>query len=455
MITNDIEKKTNLSNILYNENFKLLNDLLIEGLDPNDPIFDTIIFEKYYGENIIINYFDILLEHGYEFKNNIIFYIFCVNLSYSKLNYDYYINFYPESYKKKPTIKIYQSDIDNLISLQIKKLNIIDKLKEQINIKKKKIFPKFIIDNDLIDQDEDSEVLKSLPIISIDTEQMNWTDFIKKIINNEISLNNLDNLDININYLDLTNISWTEFIKKYQLNSNIQIDFYVHLFSQKYELDYDFLIYFLEFGKSFELLDLYICQGLIDYNQIMLMGIFGNYEFFNYVFSIKFKNNNKFSFDANYFGYDKIALKNTFFNYNDLTIKSNIDLEYSCDYDNEQILQDNYPANIKIIKLYNILLNNNYKIKNNIVFYVLCINICSLLLDENIKEEEIKTIKELANNKEFKEYSLKEIITISDIDLEIGKKLLIPRIKLLNIFKYKISYNKTIKMPKFIFHVKF
>ena len=487
-MNNIIKRKNKLLDIVYSEDFKSFNNLLIEGLDSNDTFIDTIIFERYPGENTIIKIYDILFDHGYKFKNNIIFYIFCVYLSYSKYTYQYYLDFYPEicKNKKRPKIQINQEDIENLLLLGINKSIIIERLQEEINTKKSKLFPQFDILPNIY------EISKTDTKLTSNSNILDYNDFINEIINNKICLDNIETT-LSINYLNLLNISWKDFIREYQLEPDIQINFYIQLFLQNYQLDSDFLIYFLKNGNSLELLDLYISEGFFTYNQnkIMTIAVFSNYKFFNYIFNLKFIVNDKYykkiindsqnnlenlinknfikqnilindldmiqtySFDPNYIEYDRIALKDNFFDYNNLTNESEIDLEYNCDYDNEQIISSNYSGDIRIIQLYNILFDYDYKIKNNIVFYVLCLNITSLLSNKNISEKHVKIINELVNKKEFKIFTTKKIIPISNVYLDIGKKILIPRIKLLNKLKYKINNDCGIKLPKFIFRIKF
>jgi hypothetical protein len=510
-----------LDYVAQEENFNLFNKLVSEKFSPNNIWIDKIIFLRYPGEDTIIRLYDILLSNGYEFKNNIVFYIFCTSLSYSNNKSSHYSKYSKSrpKYNSKCTynkIIINKNDLKYLNNIGISNHDIFIKLLNSINETRLKEFPKFIIKIK-----EYNEFISNNFIFNIEPKKL-----IQLVLNNQINKYEYNLYGI-INYNDIPVLSFNNFVKLYQIDYDLNVNFFESLFKSSYYISTEQLIYFLEFGKSCELVKLYTKYGFITnyQNKILTIAIFNNSKLFDDIFSIIFNqdeinflsenNKNKFmeyiqdgfivkninqnnnmveyKFNQNYIDYDKILLKKNFFNYidNDLLIEnsdsdsdsepnSNPDSEPDSNSDSDSNSNSNSDFNSnsnsdskikeiedkdnneceKIINLYNILFKNGYEIKNNLIFYNLCLNLF-LISKKNYKNNHKinKYLPIIIENNNFKNFLDKKNILISNDDLEIGKELLITRENLTENFTYCYELNSTFmdknNYPNFIIRTKY
>ena len=298
---------------------------------------------------------------------------------------------------------------------------------------------------------------------------MNFDTVIKNIKDDEYNIEQINNIIIK-NYNNHKFISFEYFINEYICEEELDIEFLKKLF----EIEYIFLNqnYFYEFGSSVELLKLFIVQ--YDYNNCNhitknIEYYYNHYLFdkiFEFEFEFEFKiddkyfnssiqnqsiskynednlitqklldNDNYYCFNPNYKEYDLIILKQDFFEYDD---------------SETMLLKITTQGDIRIIKLYQILFSYGYKIKNNIIFFMLCWHISYIISDKYISDDEKKIIFKLFENEEFKNWFIKKSIIILHDSFDIIKSLNTNESYILEKLMQKINLNNNIEFPQFIY----
>jgi transcriptional regulator of NAD metabolism len=302
---------------------------------------------------------------------------------------------------------------------------------------------------------------------------MELDKFINNLFEDKLDLDELERLTIT-NYNNHGKINFYYFIKEYQLDKFININ----VLKKIYELGFDYSInityYYIEFGKNTQILNWFIEEGFFSKSNdlVQVICIYTNYFFLKYILDFKFNhddiyfngitkyksieeliqidyikiiqdsnfltnsNSLTYSFNPNYILYDLIFLQKIYFEYDS--------------FDNI----DNNLGDIRIIKLLNEFIEHGYKIKNNIIFYIICWHL-SNIIDKNNTNQDLDSINKLIQSDEFKKYLEKDYLNITenDINFYFESIVLYNKIKKKEIIEYlslEINYNVSIKLPIFI-----
>ena len=91
----------------------------------------------------------------------------------------------------------------------------------------------------------------------------------------------------------------------------------------------------------------------------------------------------------------------------------------------DEIAFYSYSQENSLLKLYNILLNSEYEIKNNIIFYILCKDISYTMINPitnvfSMISNELMDSRDMLNNEKFKKLLNMDLIIITDDDLKIN-----------------------------------
>lgn len=420
------------------ENYDAFEHLLVKYFDVNDKQIDEIAFNSYSLTDSLLKFYDILLSHGYKIKNNIIFYILCVNLSYSIIEFNDSLLIsstliipnkfirHTEFVNKlnKDFIIIDDSELSNLMSLDIKKRCILEEIDSPINPDCKIKFPKFI--NRI-----GFDIKKSI----------DYKECIKNILENRYIEDELDEVII-INYKDYKELGFNDFLKFYHIEDEFDVNIFANLKTINYYFDHDdFFDYFTQNSTSMKLFNWYMSNIKSDLGEkFSTFSIAKNRNLILLEELFKLGLN-----DPNRLWFDKIAIDEFYYIY---------------DFDElDKIKNDKankiytYCGDSKVFDMYNIMLKYGYKFKNNIVIYMLCKNISWLATDIN----DLNTINELSsviafiNHDEFKKYFTQDTIIITDNDVnQIMNELYMDEKEVIQLYDDKFNPECKIKFPKFV-----
>ncbi len=397
-----------LLNEAFSENYDAFENLLKKYFDVNDKQIDEIAFNSYSLIDSLLKFYDILLSHGYKIKNNIIFYILCVNLSYSIIEFNDSLLIsstltIPNKFIRhtefanklnKDFIVIDDEELSNLMSLGIKKRCILEEIDSPINPDCKIKFPKFI--NRI-----GFDIKKS-----IDYKELGFNDFLKFYhIEDEFDVNIFANLKT-INYY----FDHDDFFDYYTQNSTSMKLFNWYMSNIKSDLGEKFSTFSIAKNRNLILLEELFKLGLNDPNRLWF---------------------DKIAIDEFYYIYDFDEL--------DKIKNDKINNIYT------------YCGDSKVFDMYNIMLKYGYKFKNNIVIYMLCKNISWLVKDINTLQE-ISVVNTFINHDEFQKYFTQETIIISDNDInEIMDTFYMDEKEVMQLFDDNFNPKCKVKFPKFVF----
>jgi hypothetical protein len=279
---------------------------------------------------------------------------------------------------------------------------------------------------------------------------MELKEFINNLSEDKLDLDDLEKLTIT-NYNNNGKMNFYYFIKEYQVDKFIDLNILKKIYKLGYDYSINITYYYIEFGKYTQILNWFIEEGFFSKSNdlVEVICIYTNYIFLKYIFDFKFYHNDiyfngitkyksideliqinyikknildsdslSYSFNPNYISYDLIFL-----------IKNNF--EYDSMDDGINNIGD-----IRIIKLLNEFIKYGYQIKNNIIFYILCWHL-SHIIDKNNTEQDLESINNLVQSKEFNKYLQNDYINITENDVNFY-------------LESKILYNKITKKKLWI-----